>query len=87
MGQKEKKAGGKQERLVSTWEDFQRVIGEDYKPPVVNVDSLTHPCFTQIAKDIDRTFPTHPRYSHPQGLAEFEKTLRRVALQLGTLKV
>ena len=52
---------------------------------MVDVDNLAHPCFIQIGKDIDRTYPNHPRYNQPQGRAEFEKVLRRVALQFPVL--
>lgn len=63
MASKEKKKGKKVElTVISTWEDFQKFIGDTYKPAIVDVDNLTHPCYIQIGKDIDRTFPGNPRY-------------------------
>lgn len=41
---------------------------------------LQHPCFPQIEKDLQRTFPTEKFFQTQEGIATFQRLLKRLAL-------
>lgn len=63
--------------------DYRIIWSKCLNTRTIELDSgkrRDHPVFTQIAKDIDRTFPGHPFLNEPENKRSFEWVLQKFAL-------
>lgn len=65
------------------WKLLVLCFGDDFYEPQEydTIDlGLEHPCFSQIEKDLQRTFPTEKFFQSEEGIKVFQRLLKRLAL-------
>ena len=70
------------------WKLLVLCSGQDFYEPEeydVVLSGLQHPCFSQIEKDLLRTFPGEKFFQSQDGILIFQRLLKRLALYFPTV--